>query len=80
MVTNPSTLGLFEEHIAEIAEVIHQAGGLVYMDGANFNALLGKVRPGDTGVDVMHINLHKTFTTPHGGGGPGSGPGGVVDK
>ena len=80
MVTNPSTLGLFEEHIAEIAEVIHQAGGLVYMDGANFNALLGKVRPGDTGVDVMHINLHKTFTTPHGGGGPGSGPVGVVEK
>ena len=75
MITNPSTLGLFEEHIAEIAEVVHAAGGLVYMDGANFNALLGKVRPGDVGVDVMHFNLHKTFTTPHGGGGPGSGPG-----
>ena len=80
MVTNPSTLGLFEENIAEIAEVVHQAGGLVYMDGANFNALLGKVRPGETGIDVMHINLHKTFTTPHGGGGPGSGPVGVVEK
>ncbi len=78
MITNPSTLGLFEERIAEIAEVVHRAGGLVYMDGANLNALLGKVRPGTTGVDVMHINLHKTFTTPHGGGGPGSGPVGVV--
>ena len=74
MITNPTTLGLFEENIAEIAEVIHGAGGLVYMDGANINALLGKFRPGDAGVDVMHINLHKTFTTPHGGGGPGSGP------
>lgn len=80
MMTNPSTLGLFEEHIAEISSVIHSAGGLVYMDGANLNALLGKVRPGDTGVDVMHMNLHKTFTTPHGGGGPGSGPVGVVEK
>src|SRR6266568_5183275 len=74
MVTNPSTLGLFEENIAAIAEVIHAAGGYLYMDGANLNALLGKFRPGDAGVDVMHINLHKTFTTPHGGGGPGSGP------
>ncbi len=80
MVTNPSTLGLFEEHIAEISSVIHEAGGLVYMDGANLNALLGKVRPGETGIDAMHINLHKTFTTPHGGGGPGSGPVGVVEK
>jgi glycine dehydrogenase subunit 2 len=78
MITNPSTLGLFEERLAEIAEVVHKAGGLVYMDGANLNALLGKVRPGASGVDVMHINLHKTFTTPHGGGGPGSGPVGVV--
>jgi glycine dehydrogenase subunit 2 len=78
MVTNPSTLGLFEERFAEIAEVVHKAGGLVYMDGANLNALLGKVRPGASGVDVMHINLHKTFTTPHGGGGPGSGPVAVV--
>jgi len=80
MITNPSTLGLFEEHLGEIADVVHEAGGLVYMDGANFNALLGKVRPGDSGVDVMHINLHKTFTTPHGGGGPGSGVVGVGDK
>ncbi|MEK6608134.1 MAG: aminomethyl-transferring glycine dehydrogenase subunit GcvPB [Myxococcota bacterium] len=74
MVTNPSTLGLFEENVDAIAELVHRAGGLVYMDGANFNALMGKVRPGETGVDVMHLNLHKTFTTPHGGGGPGSGP------
>src|SRR6185369_3350902 len=80
MVTNPSTLGLFEEQLGEIADVVHAAGGLVYMDGANFNALLGKVRPGEAGVDVMHINLHKTFTTPHGGGGPGSGVVGVGDK
>jgi glycine dehydrogenase subunit 2 len=77
MVTNPSTLGLFEEQLGEIADVVRAAGGLVYMDGANFNALLGKVRPGEAGVDVMHINLHKTFTTPHGGGGPGSGVVGV---
>jgi glycine dehydrogenase subunit 2 len=74
MITNPSTLGLFEENIADIVEIVHGAGGFVYMDGANLNALLGKFRPGDAGVDVMHINLHKTFTTPHGGGGPGSGP------
>jgi glycine dehydrogenase subunit 2 len=80
MITNPSTIGVFEEQIAEIAHVVHEAGGLVYMDGANFNALLGKVRPGDTGVDVMHINLHKTFTTPHGGGGPGAGPVGVGER
>ncbi len=78
MITNPSTLGLFEEDIAEITAAVHEAGGLVYMDGANLNALLGKVRPGDTGIDVMHFNLHKTFTTPHGGGGPGCGPVGVV--
>jgi glycine dehydrogenase subunit 2 len=77
MITNPSTLGLFEEHLAEIADVVHTAGGLVYMDGANLNALLGKVRPGRSGIDVMHINLHKTFTTPHGGGGPGAGVVGV---
>ena len=77
MITNPSTLGLFEEQLGEIADVVHAAGGLVYMDGANLNALLGKVRPGEAGVDVMHINLHKTFTTPHGGGGPGSGVVGV---
>jgi glycine dehydrogenase subunit 2 len=74
MITNPSTLGLFEENIADIAELVHQAGGMVYMDGANLNALLGKFRPGDHGVDCLHINLHKTFTTPHGGGGPGAGP------
>ena len=78
MITNPSTLGLFEENLVEVAAIVHKAGGLVYMDGANLNALLGKVRPGENGVDAMHINLHKTFTTPHGGGGPGSGPVGVV--
>lgn len=74
MLTNPSTLGVFEEQIQEIAKIIHQAGGLLYYDGANFNAILGKVRPGDMGFDVVHLNLHKTFATPHGGGGPGSGP------
>jgi glycine dehydrogenase subunit 2 len=74
MVTNPSTLGVFEERIAEIAEILHQRGGLLYMDGANMNALAGIARPGDFGVDVMHLNLHKTFSTPHGGGGPGAGP------
>lgn len=74
MITNPSTLGLFEDRIVEIAELVHKAGGLVYMDGANMNAIQGKARPGDFGIDVMHFNLHKTFSTPHGGGGPGSGP------
>ncbi len=74
MITNPNTLGLFETHICEVADVVHTGGGLVYMDGANMNALLGISRPGDFGVDVMHLNLHKTFSTPHGGGGPGSGP------
>lgn len=74
MVTNPNTCGLFENDIVELANLLHQAGGYFYCDGANFNALVGKVRPGDFGVDVMHINLHKTFSTPHGGGGPGSGP------
>ncbi|MCB1563806.1 MAG: aminomethyl-transferring glycine dehydrogenase subunit GcvPB [Alphaproteobacteria bacterium] len=74
MVTNPNTCGLFEKDIVEIADLLHKAGGYFYCDGANFNALVGKVRPGDFGVDVMHINLHKTFSTPHGGGGPGSGP------
>ncbi len=74
MITNPNTLGLFEEHIAEIAGIVHQKGGLIYGDGANLNALLGRARPGDMGIDVMHFNLHKTFSTPHGGGGPGSGP------
>lgn len=74
MLTNPSTLGVFEQKIEEIAKIIHSAGGLLYYDGANFNAILGKVRPGDMGFDVVHLNLHKTFATPHGGGGPGSGP------
>jgi glycine dehydrogenase subunit 2 len=74
MMTNPNTLGLFEDQVAEIADVIHGAGGLLYCDGANMNAIVGKARPGDMGFDVMHFNLHKTFTTPHGGGGPGSGP------
>ena len=74
MVTNPSTLGVFEQHIAEIAQVLHAKGALLYMDGANMNALAGIARPGDFGVDVMHMNLHKTFSTPHGGGGPGAGP------
>jgi len=74
MLTNPSTLGVFENEIHKIAEILHAKGALLYMDGANMNALVGKVRPGDFGVDVMHLNLHKTFSTPHGGGGPGSGP------
>jgi glycine dehydrogenase subunit 2 len=74
MLTNPNTLGVFEQEIHKIAEIVHAKGGIVYMDGANMNALVGKVRPGDFGVDVMHLNLHKTFSTPHGGGGPGSGP------
>lgn len=74
MFTNPNTVGIFEKNIKEICEVIHAAGGLVYMDGANMNALVGVARPGDMGVDVIHLNLHKTFSTPHGGGGPGCGP------
>jgi glycine dehydrogenase subunit 2 len=74
MLTNPSTLGMFEENIVEICRIMHDAGGLVYMDGANMNALVGIARPGDMGIDVIHLNLHKTFSTPHGGGGPGSGP------
>jgi glycine dehydrogenase subunit 2 len=74
MITNPNTLGVFETQISEIAEVLHSHGALVYMDGANLNAMMGITRPGDFGIDVLHINLHKTFTTPHGGGGPGSGP------
>jgi glycine dehydrogenase subunit 2 len=74
MLTNPSTIGVFESQIAQIAEILHAKGALLYMDGANMNALVGKARPGDFGVDVMHLNLHKTFSTPHGGGGPGSGP------
>ena len=74
MLTNPNTLGVFEQEIHKIADVLHAKGALLYMDGANMNALVGKTRPGDFGVDVMHLNLHKTFSTPHGGGGPGSGP------
>ncbi|NND65700.1 MAG: aminomethyl-transferring glycine dehydrogenase subunit GcvPB [Gammaproteobacteria bacterium] len=74
MLTNPSTLGVFERNITEIAQKVHQAGGLLYYDGANLNAVLGRVRPGDMGFDVVHLNLHKTFSTPHGGGGPGAGP------
>jgi glycine dehydrogenase subunit 2 len=74
MFTNPNTVGIFEKNIKEICEIVHAAGGLVYMDGANMNALVGVARPGDMGVDVIHLNLHKTFSTPHGGGGPGSGP------
>jgi glycine dehydrogenase subunit 2 len=77
MITNPNTLGLWDEHIQEVIDLVHGAGGLVYNDGANFNAILGMVRPGDLGIDIMHYNLHKTFSTPHGGGGPGSGPVGV---
>ena len=77
MMTNPNTLGIFEHSIGEIAKLVHECGGLMYYDGANLNPMLGKVRPGDIGFDIMHINLHKTFSTPHGGGGPGSGPVGV---
>lgn len=77
MLTNPSTLGLFEKNIKQIADLVHQAGGLLYYDGANTNAIMGIARPGDMGFDVIHLNLHKTFSTPHGGGGPGSGPVGV---
>ncbi|MEE8349552.1 MAG: aminomethyl-transferring glycine dehydrogenase subunit GcvPB [Acidobacteriota bacterium] len=74
MLTNPNTMGIFESHIEEISQIVHDRGGLIYMDGANFNALMGYARPGDMGIDVLHLNLHKTFSTPHGGGGPGSGP------
>jgi glycine dehydrogenase subunit 2 len=77
MITNPNTLGLFEENILEITEIVHRKGGLVYCDGANLNAIMGIARPGDMGVDVLHFNLHKTFSTPHGGGGPGAGPVGI---
>ncbi|HRA49152.1 MAG TPA: aminomethyl-transferring glycine dehydrogenase subunit GcvPB, partial [Thermomicrobiales bacterium] len=77
MITNPNTLGLWDENIREAVAIVHEVGGLVYNDGANFNAILGMVRPGDLGFDIMHFNLHKTFSTPHGGGGPGSGPVGV---
>jgi len=80
MLTNPSTLGVFERRIKEIADIVHEAGGLLYYDGANLNAILGKVKPGDMGFDVIHMNLHKTFSTPHGGGGPGAGPVGVSKR
>ncbi|GEN46561.1 aminomethyl-transferring glycine dehydrogenase subunit GcvPB [Alkalibacillus haloalkaliphilus] len=80
MLTNPNTLGLFEEHILEMAEIVHEAGGRLYYDGANLNAIMGYTRPGDMGFDVVHLNLHKTFTGPHGGGGPGSGPVGVTEE
>ena len=77
MLTNPNTLGLFDENIDKIADIVHEAGGLLYYDGANANAIMGISKPGDMGFDVVHLNLHKTFSTPHGGGGPGSGPVGV---
>ncbi|MWG35775.1 aminomethyl-transferring glycine dehydrogenase subunit GcvPB [Halomarina oriensis] len=80
MLTNPNTLGLFERDIEAIADLVHDAGGLLYYDGANLNALLGRARPGDMGFDIMHYNVHKTFATPHGGGGPGAGPVGVTDE
>ncbi len=80
MLTNPSTLGVFEKNVSEMSKIVHQAGGLLYYDGANLNAVLGKVKPGDMGFDVIHINLHKTFSTPHGGGGPGSAPVGVSKR
>ncbi len=80
MLTVPNTLGVFENHIREIAEIVHGKGGYLYCDGANFNAFVGKARPGDMGIDVLHLNLHKTFTTPHGGGGPGAGPVGVAEE
>jgi len=80
MLTNPNTLGIFEKNIDEIARIVHEAGGLIYYDGANLNPLLCKARPGDMGFDMVHINIHKTFGTPHGGGGPGAGPVGVSGK
>ena len=80
MITNPNTLGLFEEQILEVLDTVHQCGGLAYGDGANFNAIMGVAKPGELGFDVLHFNLHKTFSTPHGGGGPGAGPVGVGEK
>jgi glycine dehydrogenase subunit 2 len=79
MLTNPNTLGLFEEDIAELAAAVHDDGGLLYYDGANLNAILGVTRPGDMGFDIVHLNLHKTFAVPHGGGGPGAGPVAVTE-
>src|SRR5690606_13494648 len=80
MITNPSTLGIFEDQIDQVIAAVHDAGAIAYMDGANLNAILGRFRPGEAGFDVMHFNLHKTFSTPHGGGGPGAGPVGVSEK
>ena len=80
MLTNPNTLGLFDRNIEEIARIVHDAGATLYYDGANLNAVMGIVRPGDTGFDIVHFNLHKTFTQPHGGGGPGAGPIAVSDR
>jgi glycine dehydrogenase subunit 2 len=80
MITNPNTLGIFESEILEITRIVHEAGGLLYYDGANLNAIMGKAKPGDMGFDVVHLNLHKTFATPHGGGGPGAGPIGVMSR
>ena len=80
MLTNPNTLGLFDENIAEIASIVHEVGGTLYYDGANLNAIMGHTRPGDMGFDIVHVNLHKTFSQPHGGGGPGSGPIAVSDR
>ena len=80
MITNPSTLGLFETRIGELLDAVHEAGALAYMDGANLNAILGRFKPGEAGFDVMHFNVHKTFSTPHGGGGPGAGPVGVGER
>jgi len=80
MITNPNTLGIFERNILEVAEIVHDSGGLLYYDGANLNAILGKTRPKEMGFDVTHINIHKTFGTPHGGGGPGAGPVGVTEE
>jgi glycine dehydrogenase subunit 2 len=80
MITNPNTLGIFEREILEITRIVHEAGGLLYYDGANLNAIMGKAKPGDMGFDIVHLNLHKTFATPHGGGGPGAGPIGVMSR
>ena len=80
MLTNPNTLGLFDENIAEIASIVHGVGGTLYYDGANLNAIMGYTRPGDMGFDIVHLNLHKSFSQPHGGGGPGAGPIAVSDR
>ena len=80
MLTNPNTLGLFDENIDEIASIVHEAGGTLYYDGANLNAIMGHSRPGDMGFDIVHVNLHKSFSQPHGGGGPGAGPIAVSDR